>query len=337
MLPPSAASDSVVVSFVIPVRDDAVRLRGCLESIARSEYPRRLVDLIVVDNGSADGSAGVAQAAGARVLLRPGLRPAELRNQGAAVARGRIIAFVDADHEIDRGWIRAAVDVLSAPGVAAAGDAYSAPANGTWVQRAYDAFRRRRPGRHEVEWLGSGNLAVSRDCLTALGGFDTSLETCEDVDLCQRLRRLGYRVVSDARLKSVHFGDPRTLGALFRGELWRGRDNVRASLRGPLTLRSLSSVLIPMLDVAALGVALIGALAWPIGGSRLLIAAAVTMGGFSALRAGVMVSRSARVGARDTLAALAVACVYDVARALALVVRAPHHRGRQPGRAAVSR
>ena len=52
-------------SFVIPVRDDARRLEVCLASIAANDYPRDLVQIIVVDNGSRDDSAAVARAAGA--------------------------------------------------------------------------------------------------------------------------------------------------------------------------------------------------------------------------------------------------------------------------------
>ena len=92
------------------------------------------------------------------------------------------------------------------------------------MQRAYDGFRRRSSGRREVDWLGSGNLAVSRSAFEAVHGFDVTLTTCEDVDLCRRLRERGYRIVSDSRLRSVHLGDPRSLKALFVSELWRGRE-----------------------------------------------------------------------------------------------------------------
>ena len=43
-----------------------------------------------------------------------------------------------------------------------------------------------------VTWLGSGNMAVRRSAFEEVGGFDTTLETCEDVDLCRKLRARGY-------------------------------------------------------------------------------------------------------------------------------------------------
>jgi GT2 family glycosyltransferase len=320
------------VSYVVPVRDDAARLRRCLASIQRSEYPSRHVEIIVVDNGSLDDSIQVAEEAGARVLTCPGVRVSELRNRGAAVARGEVLAFIDADHEIDPDWIVHALEDLGRPGVGAVGAPYLAPAAGTWVQRTFDTMRHRRRGCFEIDWLASGNLAVWRREFERLGGFDTRLETCEDYDLCQRLRATGQRLLSDDRLKSVHHGDPATLSALFRGELWRGRDNIRAGLRGPLTLRGLPSLLIPVIELGWLTAGLGGLLAGP-EGLGLALSAPAGLAGFAALRAYYMTSYRPGVRPVEALQAFAVACVYDLARAMALVYRAPHHRNgsRAPG------
>jgi cellulose synthase/poly-beta-1,6-N-acetylglucosamine synthase-like glycosyltransferase len=319
-------SSTPTVSCVVPVLDDAARLRRCLASIARSEYPVQCREVIVVDNGSRDGSDRVALEAGARLLTCPGLRVSGLRNRGAAAAHGEILAFIDADHEIDPGWMACAADDLSRPAVGAVGAPYLAPAEVTWVQRTFDRMRHQRSGCFEAEWLASGNLAVWRREFERLHGFDEGLETCEDYDLCQRLRAGGLRLLSDDRLKSVHYGDPATLRQLFRTQLWQGRDNLRASLRGPLTLRGLPSLLIPVIDLGWLAAGIGGLLAAP-AGLPLAASAPLGIGAFAALRAYLMTA--SRPGARplDILQAFVVACVYDLARALALVYRAPHRRG----------
>ena len=161
------------ISFVVPVRNDAARLALCLSSIKRQAYPAQLIEIVVADNGSTDDSAAVALAAGATVLPLPGLRVSEMRNQVADSAQGDILAFVDADHEIDPAWAASAVETLGRPSVVAAGAPYNAPPNGTWVQRQYDRLRRHHAGVREVDWLGSGNLAVWRRPFHAVGGFDT--------------------------------------------------------------------------------------------------------------------------------------------------------------------
>src|SRR5262245_1380949 len=232
---------SPLVSFIIPVRNDATRLARCLESIRANHYPVDCLEIVVIDNGSTDDSAQVARSFGARVVSLPGVRLGALRNRGVAESRGEILAFVDADHEIVPGWIAAAVDVLADPGVSAVGAACRPPQPGTWVQQLYDRLRRHPPGQRPVDWLGSGNMAVRRSSFQTVEGFDTRLETCEDVDLCRKLRARGDVLIADERLYNVHYGDPRTLANVFFGELWRGRDNVRVSLRPPRSIRNMAS------------------------------------------------------------------------------------------------
>jgi GT2 family glycosyltransferase len=319
-----------LLSFVIPVRNDAVRLRRCLESILTDGYPSDRREIVVVDNGSSDGSSGVARECGARVLELPGLSVAALRNRGAAAARGDFLAFVDADNELTKGWTQAAVEVLSSGTASAVGDLYHAPPEGTWVQTAYDAFRSHLDRAREAAWLGSGNLAVAANAFRDVGGFDTTLVTCEDVDLCQRLRSRGHSLLADPRLYSVHHGDPATLRRLFVGELWRGRDNLRVSLRGPLAWREVPSIAIPVVQLACLA-SVAGGGIWAIADRRGLVVAGAGVAVFLSLTGlrTVRMAMNARPRSWWRWAQFCcVALVYDLARATALVVRHGHHRSR---------
>jgi glycosyltransferase involved in cell wall biosynthesis len=71
------------LGIVIPVRNDAVRLGGCLASIKANPGADQC-EIVVVDNGSDDDSAGVAARAGARVVSLPDVRAAAARNAGAS-------------------------------------------------------------------------------------------------------------------------------------------------------------------------------------------------------------------------------------------------------------
>lgn len=321
-----------MVSFVVPVRNDARRLERCLSSLRRARCPAGGMEIIVLDNGSTDGSDRVALAAGARLETLPDLRVAELRNRGASAARGEILGFVDADHEVDEGWIEAAVETLRQPGTAAVGAPYDAPANGTWVQAHYDRLRRRHRAPHDVEWLGSGNLAVWRDAFEQVGGFDLNLHTCEDVDLCHRIRAAGGRIVSDPRLKSTHHGDPSTLRELFAGELWRGRDNLRVSLRRPLAWRNIVSALLPLSELTLLAVALVGFLSVDRLGVRAGLAAVAGVVALTVLQSLRMLRASSPLTVTILWQTFTVAAVFGIARALALVARAPHQVRQQRGR-----
>lgn len=310
------------VTFVIPVRNDARRLARCLSAVRRElgGAPGRIV---VVDNGSVDDSADVARAAGARVVAAPAVPVAAARNRGVdAEAAGDVLAFVDADHELLPGWFAALRAAMARPEVWGAAAAYHGPPTPTPTQRWYDAIRGRTI-EGPIEWAGAGNLALRREAFERVGGFNEGLEACEDVDLCFRIRQAGGTLWGAPGMASVHHGDPASLGHLFRGELWRGRDNIRVSLRGPKDLRSLLSMALPVVHLLAaplaLGLALSG---WP----RLALAGALaTWLGPATLRTVMLWRRQPARDAGDAWHAWAVCLTYDAARALALVWHVGHH------------
>jgi GT2 family glycosyltransferase len=315
---------SLSLTFVVPVRNDAQRLQRCLGSIAANGGAANR-EVIVVDNGSSDASAAVGASAGATVMTLPDITVAAARNAGGARATGTLLAFVDADHLLDPTWVESALEIFRQDSVTAAGAPYSTPANANWIQRAYGRLRPVLPAQQATDWLASGNLVIRRDAFEAVNGFDGSLEACEDVDLCARLRQAGFQLVADPRLRSVHLGDPSTLRALFLGELWRGRNNLKVTLRGPLTLSALPSVAIPLVNLAALAVIVMSP--W-IGGWRVALGAAALSAAFVCLRAARTTMRSG-VGVLAFVQNLVVATVYESARALALVFRATHRTRRE--------
>jgi len=314
-----------LVSFVIPVKNDMLRLQQCLSSITRNDYPRELIEIIVVDNDSTDGTAAAARSHGAIVITSSAGTVAELRNRGARAALGSIIAFADSDHQISSNWITSAVAVLSDATVAAAGAPYLPAPAPNWVQAQYDGLRTRPARREDTTWLGTGNLAIKRSVFERLGGFNTSLVACEDVDLCNRITGAGFRIVADPDLRSIHFGDPKTLKALFFGELWRGRDNIRVTLAGPRTLRHLRSALIPIAELALLigGVALMAS-------GHVMLSVTCLAAAFlpTAVRAACIRKRLLRRGVIASLQALAFAVVFDLARAFAILARGSHRARR---------
>src|ERR1700674_5334609 len=91
-------------SIVIPVRNEEENIRRCLDSVRCLKFAPELFEVIVVDNGSTDRTKEVASAfkefLPLQVLDRPDGYIAAVRNAGAAAARGRYLAFLDADCEV---------------------------------------------------------------------------------------------------------------------------------------------------------------------------------------------------------------------------------------------
>ncbi len=304
------------LSIIVPVRDHATELECCLWAIGDSARGRREVEVLVVDAGSRDGSAEVARRAGVTVVRAGGVTAAGARNAGARAAAGELLAFVDADIVICADWIDVALTVFEDPWLAAAGTRPFAPPDGNWVQRAVDLMRSHPESRRPVRWLGAGNWVLRRRAFEQAGGFDSALETCEDVDLSLRLRRGGFRLIDEPGLACVHLGDPRTLRGVFLSELWRGRDNLRVSLR-PADLRDRISGIVPVLELAALGACLAPA-------ARIRRSAAAFLASMVALRALRMAGSGDSPRWRALPGALPVAGVYELARALAIAFPAPY-------------
>ena len=89
----------MIVSVVVPMLNVEAYLERCLVSLANQANPGAGVEVLVVDNGSTDGSPEIARRFEGKVrLLREPVRGAyRARNHGVAAARGDIVAFTDAD------------------------------------------------------------------------------------------------------------------------------------------------------------------------------------------------------------------------------------------------
>jgi glycosyltransferase involved in cell wall biosynthesis len=233
------------VSVIIPVRNDSKRLEVCLASLNRLPNSP---EIVVVDNGSTDNSALVAEAMGAVTLIYPELRVGALRNRGVEHCSGDVLAFVDSDHEVPEDWLERGLETLSeAKDVVACGSYCLAPENGTWVQKTWAIHRLRGPVRVDsIEWLGSGNLFVLRSAFESIGGFRENLTASEDVDLCHRLVQTSGRIVADKGIRNVHHGEPKTLLEFIRKEYWRGSSGLKAWILQGFPVRDLPSFLWPL-------------------------------------------------------------------------------------------
>ena len=203
------------VSVIVPAHDAARLLPRMLRALAAQELDGGH-EVIVVDDGSSDGTAAVAEAAGVRVLRRerPG-GPGAARNDGAAVAAGEALAFLDADCVPAPGWLSAGAAALDDAGLVQGRvepdpDAERGAFDRTlWVTRATGLFE-------------SANLFVRRQVFERLGGFDPGLRELagdhfgEDVILGWRARRAGVETAFCDGALAYHAVFPRPAAEFVR-------------------------------------------------------------------------------------------------------------------------
>jgi GT2 family glycosyltransferase len=215
---------TAAISIVVPARNASRTIDTCLDSI-EMHVPADLREIIVTDNGSTDDTPDLVRRHAAVLELVPSGFVSHARNVGARRARHPIIAFVDSDCVVSIGWYDAIVAALGDERVGVTGSRHVLPDQLTWCERVWRNAHVPPEEREQedVPYIPAGNLIMPRALFLEVGGFDATLETGEDPDLCARVAARGYRVLQDRRIRCVHLGEPKTLAQIFRRERWHGR------------------------------------------------------------------------------------------------------------------
>ena len=187
------------VTAVIPVKDDAVRVIAAVAAAAG------VAEVVVVDDGSTDGTGDAARRAGATVLRHETPQgPAAARDAGLRQARTPLVLFLDADACAEPGWLEPLLAALEDPKVlVAAPRVLGLQEQGGGLLERYE--RAQSPldrgelprlvgvGR-DIAFVPAVALLARREELLALGGFDATMRVGEDVDLCARASRAGWLI-----------------------------------------------------------------------------------------------------------------------------------------------
>lgn len=207
------------MGVVIPCRDEVGTLGRCLDALRRQDPPVSRV--VVVDNGSTDGSLAVAHRCADAVLEVPDARIGGLRNRGARLlgADVDVLAFVDADCEVDDGWLRAGLDALESCELVGSRTLPSPDAR--WVARRWAVLEASQA--HGASKVWTQHLLVRRSTFEAVGGFDETLTTAEDIMLSVQVTASGGRTRLDPAMVAVHHGFPADLPSFLRRETWHTR------------------------------------------------------------------------------------------------------------------
>jgi glycosyltransferase involved in cell wall biosynthesis len=219
---------------VIPVYNGEKTIAACLDSLLALRYPEERVELLVVDNGSRDGTVSVLRRYGERIVrLDEATRgPGAARNAGLRRAGGDVVAFTDADCQVDPDWLTAVVAPLQAAEVGIAGGTIRALTPANDVERFGEVIHDHRQAIEVFEppYAITMNWASRRVVLQELGGFDERFRRCEDVDLAYRMTKAGYTLAFAPTAVVYHHNEDRLAG-LFRKGFAHGFHGVLALKR----------------------------------------------------------------------------------------------------------
>jgi GT2 family glycosyltransferase len=262
------------LSVVIPVRNGGRDFERCLRGLRASSWTD--FELVVVDDGSTDGSAELAASFGAIVLRHDApLGPAAARNAGAQTARAPLVFFLDADVVLHPDALQKAIARFDADADLAAllGSYDDRPAGPGLVSRFRNLLHHYihqqgdfRDGVRPVRTFWTGCGAIRRRVFLELGGFDPDLyrrPAIEDIELGYLMHLAGHRVVLVRDIQATHL-KRWTLRRLILTDIFqRGVPWTLLMLRSRIAETDLNVSRSQRVCVAATGLGLLGLMAAP--------------------------------------------------------------------------
>ncbi|UCG46726.1 MAG: glycosyltransferase [Phycisphaerales bacterium] len=235
------ANDNLpLVSVVIPTRNEAHFIEDALTKILENDYPSDLIEILVVDGGSNDGTIDIVKSMAAehpniRLLGGPGVNCPAGMNIGIQNSKGEIVCKVDAHGYIDRRFIKLGVDhIRSDKDIKCAGGPIRAMPKGLVEESSVLA-------RCSVFGVGGGINTIGEEpqfvdtvqcgiyekkVFDAVGLFDESMQFGEDEEINWRIIKAGYKIYCTPEIK-FHYYPRKSFRAFYRQYFNYGRARVK--------------------------------------------------------------------------------------------------------------
>lgn len=173
------------VSVVIPALNADDSVGACIESVLAQDLPKGELELIVVDNGSRDGTLEKARRYPIQVVEERRRGRSRARNLGARLARGQFLGFVDVDCEAPKNWLSASIALMDRPWIGAVQSRVQKPGFAATSPRFTQAYYYR-------PFLDTCAMVTTRSAYENAHGFDEELRRTVDMDYSFRLLSCGY-------------------------------------------------------------------------------------------------------------------------------------------------
>lgn len=202
------------VSVIIPLHNAADTIGRTVSSVLEQDYPLEQYEIIIVDDGSTDGSEDSVRRFPVKLIRQSNAGAASARNTGIHNAKGELIIFLDSDCTVNRDWVNLHVrEHIKNPEAECIGGAFAIPdvttCNFFELCDYYSSWYEQNPKcspSSNYEYLPSTNISFRKLMLEKINGFDATLKTGEDVEICQRIRKEGKQILFRPHIQIYHYG-----------------------------------------------------------------------------------------------------------------------------------
>lgn len=208
-------NESVLVSVIIISLNGLDHLKTCLPPLIRQTYSQKNYEIIIVDNGSQDGTQKYLREHYPSIVVIENKNNegfAKPNNQAAKAAKGKFLALLNNDMVVKENWLEELLETQSRTGAeCVAGTILNVNGSIDFSEGKIDCFgygyhvHDSAAEENEIFYACGGAMLINRDVYLAVGGLDEDFYLYyEDTDLSWRLWLLGYHIVSSPKAKSIH-------------------------------------------------------------------------------------------------------------------------------------
>lgn len=216
-------------SVIIPAYNAEKTISNCLNSILNQSLncKEEEYEVIVVDDGSIDSTVSIARSYGVRVIQQNNQGPAIARNNGAKVAKGKLLIFTDSDCEFDYKFL----ENITAPfkrdpeivGVQGSYKTRQREFISQFIQVEIETRYEKMLKNEHTDFIGTYAAAYSKEVFEKYGGFDVTFPHAsgEDAEFSYKLHKNGYKMVFEKNA-FVYHQHPSTLRKYIKVKFYRG-------------------------------------------------------------------------------------------------------------------
>jgi len=177
------------ISVIVPCLNNEKTIERCIKTLLKQDYPSNSFEIILVDTGSSDKTISIIQKYPVKLFKEKTKNPYIARNVGALHAKGQILAFTDANCEIDKSWISNINSIMNTGADVSQGPGFLT--NQKSLLPKAESKRLFMDGNDF--WGDAKNLAIKKGVFYKVNGFFEYYTGCDSI-LLNQLKSLNYNI-----------------------------------------------------------------------------------------------------------------------------------------------